>query len=190
MCAIWRSCVTCGTCPPCINFISLVIGCRFRADSPDAIGRRMPVPAGLPDAIGRRLPVPGRFVECRRTSDVGSPPDVGCRLRPVCRMPSDVGCRFRAGSPDAAGRRMPVRRYTAGRRMPAAGCHRYRSLSDAGPPVATGTHHRRMPGHRSPPVPVTVGCRATGPIRRRRRSGAGCFVPPVRFWFVKTFTCG
>ena len=176
MCATWRSCVTCGTCPPCIIFLSLVIGWRFRADSPDVIGRRMPVPAGLPDAIRRRLPVPGRFVECRRTSDVDSPPDVGCRLQLVYRMPSGIGSRFRAGSPNAdspnaAGRRMPVHRRTSD-----AGCHQYRSPSDV--------------GRRSPPVPVTVGCRATNPVHRRHRSGAGCFVPPIQFWFVKTFTCG
>ena len=185
MCATWRSCVTCGTCPLCIIFYK----------------------------FGHRMPVPGRFAGCHRTSDAGSGRFAGCHRTPVCRMSSDAGSsntagrRFTAGrrmpapaglpdaiehrepvpagSPDAAGRRMPVRRYTAGRRMPSAGCHRYRSLSDAGPPVATGTHHRRMPGRRSPPVPVTIGCRATGPVRRRRRSGAGCFVPPVQFWFVK-----
>ena len=165
--------------------------------------------------FGHRMPVPGRFAGCHRTSDAGSGRFAGCHRTsvagsgPVRRMPPDVGCRFTAGRripapvglPDAigrrvpvpgrfAGRRMPVRRYTAGRRMPAAGCHRYRSLSDAGPPVATDTHHRRMPGRRSPPVPVTVECQATGPVRQRRRSDAGCFVPPVQFWFVKTFTCG
>ena len=144
--------------------------------------------------FGHRMPVPGRFAGCHRTSDAGSGRFAGCHRTsvagsgPVRRMPPDVGCRFTAGrrmpapaglpdaighrepvpagSPDAAGRRMPVRRYTAGRRMPAAGCHRYRSLSDAGPPVATGTHHRRMPGHRSgssaPPVRCRMLC-ATGP---------------------------
>ena len=91
--------------------------------------------------FGHRMPVPGRFAGCHRTSDAGSGRFAGCHRTsgagsgPVCRMPPDVECRFRAGSPDAAERRMPVRRYTAGRRMPAAGCHRYPSPSDAEPPV-------------------------------------------------------
>ena len=82
------------------------VGCRFTA------GRRMPAPAGLPDAIGRRVPVPGRFAGCRRTSDAGSP---------VHRRTSD------------AGRRLPPVPITVGCRT--AGCHRYPSPSDAGPPV-------------------------------------------------------
>ena len=114
------------------------VGCRFTA------GRRMPAPAGLPDAIGRRVPVPGRFAGCRRTSDAGSP---------VHRRTSD------------AGRRLPPVPITVGCRT--AGCHRYPSPSDAGPPVTTGTGHRRMPGHRSgssaPPVRCRMLC-ATGPV--------------------------
>ena len=135
----------------------------------------------MPSDVGCRFrPV------CRMSSDVscrfraGSSNTAGRRFTAGRRMPAPAGLPdaighrepVPAGSPDAAGHRMPVHRYTARRRMPAAGCHQYRSLSDAGPPVATGTHHRRMPGRRSPPVPVTIGCRATGPVRRRRRSGA------------------
>ena len=118
--------------------------------------------------FGHRMPVLGRFAGCHRTS--------GADSGPVRRTSS-------AGSLDAAGRRFPTvlitvgcrfagcratdcRRYAAQRRMPTVNSRKYRSPSDAGPPVATGTDHRRMP------------------------SQSGCFVPPVRFWFVKTFTCG
>ena len=92
--------------------------------------------------------------------------------------------------------------YKFGHRMPVpsrfAGCHR---TSDAGfgrftgchrtsvagsgpvrqmppdvgcrPPAATGTDHCRMPDRRLPPVPITVGCRATGHHRYRSPSDAG-----------------
>ena len=68
------------TCPPCIYtciyiFINLVIGCRFQA--------------GSPDAIGHRMPVPGRFPGCHRTSDASSKPVR--RMPPVRRRTSDVG---------------------------------------------------------------------------------------------------
>ena len=136
------------------------------------------------------MPVPGRFAGCHRTSDagsgrfagchrtsvagsgpvrrippdVGSPPDVGCRLQPVCRMPSDIGSRFR-----------PVRRMP-----PDVGCRFAGTPPDVGcrPPAATGTDHCRMPDRRLPPVPITVGCRAAGHHRYRSPSDAG---PPVRF---------
>ena len=173
MCATWRSCVTCGTCPLCIIFYKF--------------GHRMPVPGRFAGCHRTSDAGSGRFAGCHRTSvagsgpvrrippDVGSPPDVGCRLQPVCRMPSDIRSRFRPVRQMPPVRWMPVRRYTAGRRMPSAGCHRNRSLSDSGPPVATGTHHRRMPatghhrmpGHRSgssaPPVRCRMLC-ATGPV--------------------------
>ena len=168
MCATWRSCVTCGTCPLCIiifnKFVHRMpvpgrfavchrtsdagsgrfagchrtsvagsgpvrrmppdVGCRFTA------GRRMPAPAGLPDAIGHREPVPGRFAECRfaecrRTSNAGTPPNVGCRLPPI---PITIGCR---------------------------------------PPVTTSAGHRRMPGHQpsssASPVRCWMLC-ATDPV--------------------------
>ena len=62
---------------------------------------------------------------------------------PVPRMPSDIGCRFRAGSPDAIGRQMPVLGQFLGCRRCAA--------------------ERRMSVRRLPPS--VVGCRAaTGPL--------------------------
>ena len=155
MCATWRSCVTCGTCPLCIIFYKF--------------GHRMPVPGRFAGCHRTSDAGSGRFAGCHRTSVAGSgpvrriPPDVGCRLQPVCRMPSDIRSRFRPVRQMPPVRWMPVRRYTnrtsdAIRRLPpepitigfrTAGCHRYPSPSDAGPPVTTGTSHHRMPGHRS-----------------------------------------
>ena len=129
MCATWRSCVTCGTCPLCIIFYKF--------------GHRMPVPADSPDAIGRRLPVPGRFVEYRRTSVHRRTSDAGSSRFAGCHRTSGAGSgRFAGCHPPAAtgtdhcrmpDRRLPPVPITVGCR--AAGHHRYRSPSDAGPPV-------------------------------------------------------
>ena len=104
--------------------------------------------------FGHRMPVSGRFAGCHRTSDAGSGRFAGCHRTsvagsgPVRRMPPDVGCRF-AGTPPDVGCRPPAATDTDHCRMPdrqlppipitvgcqAASHHRYRSPSDAGPPV-------------------------------------------------------
>ena len=69
---------------------------------------------------------------------------------------------------------MPVPGRFVGCRMPAAGCHRYRSPSDAGPPVVAGTGHRRMPGrHRS----GSSGAAGSVPDALCHRSGFGLSKP-------------
>ena len=75
----------------------------------------------------------------------------------------DIGCRLRAGSPNAAGRRMP----SMGR---FAGCCR---SSDVEPPI-----HRRTSdaGRRFPPVPITIECQAAD-CHRSGPSGAADPVP-------------
>ena len=159
MCATWRSCVTCGTCPLCIIFYK----------------------------FGHRMPVPGRFAGCHRTSDAGSGRFAGCHRTsvagsgPVRRMPPDVGCRFTAGRrmpapaglPDAIGHQEPV----------PAGSPDAASSLDAGSPV-----HRRTSDaiRRLPPEPITIGFRTAGCHRYPSPSDAGHRSPsdagpPVRF---------
>ena len=112
--------------------------------------------------FGHPMPVPGRFAGCHRTSGAGS--------WPVRRMASDVGCRV-AGMPLDLG--SPV---AAGTPPNATSCRRYQSASEAEPPIASGTNRRRISGRRSPPIPITGGCRAADRRRYRSPSDAG---PPV-----------
>ena len=81
--------------------------------------------------FGHPMPVPGRFAGCHRTSGAGSGPVR--RRYAECRV---ADCRRYAVGRRMPGHRLPPVPITFGCRT--AGCCRYRSPSDAGPPIAIG----------------------------------------------------